>query len=180
MTPNASRLNTVRELARRPPRASRFDAEAAALSAGPAGRWALGAYRRRRASEPESPSARRDLPCQVHGDPDLWFADAPDDLERAKALCWGCPVQLACLTAAIERREPTGVWGGQILDKGEIVTHKRSRGRPRKGSSTPQRHPFRPVAASVPPTPCPDGHSADRYAGRGSTHATSRCPEDAA
>jgi WhiB family transcriptional regulator, redox-sensing transcriptional regulator len=180
MTSNASRLNTVRELAGRPPLAGRFDAEASALSAGAAGRFTLGASGRRRGSKPKRRPARPDLPCQVHHDPDLWFADAPDDLERAKALCWGCPVQLACLTAAIERREPTGVWGGQILDKGEIVTHKRSRGRPRKGSSAPQRRPFRAVAASVPPTPCPDGHPADRFAGRGATHATPRCPEDAA
>ncbi len=87
------------------------------------------------------------LPCQVH-DPDLWFADAPCDLERAKALCRGCPAQLACLTGAIGRREPTGVWGGQILDNGEIVTHKRPRGRPRNGSAMPRHWLPQPLAAS--------------------------------
>jgi WhiB family redox-sensing transcriptional regulator len=87
------------------------------------------------------------LPCQVH-DPDLWFADAPSDLERAKALCGGCPARLACLTGAIGRRESAGVWGGQILDKGEIVTHKRPRGRPRNGSAVPRHHLPRPLAES--------------------------------
>ena len=33
---------------------------------------------------------RRPLPCRVE-DPELWFADSPDRLEVAKALCGGCP-----------------------------------------------------------------------------------------
>jgi hypothetical protein len=60
-------------------------------------------------------------------------------------------VRLACLTEALERREPTGVWGGQIIDKGQIVTHKRPRGRPRKGSTAPQRHPLQAPAAWCAP-----------------------------
>lgn len=72
------------------------------------------------------------LPCHV-GDPDLWFADSPADLERAKALCTDCPIRLQCLSAALERAEPWGVWGGEILDRGSIVSCKRPRGRPRKG-----------------------------------------------
>ncbi len=31
------------------------------------------------------------LPCHV-GDPDLWFAETPTDLERAKTLCADLPV----------------------------------------------------------------------------------------
>lgn len=80
------------------------------------------------------------LPCQAH-DPDLWFADTPSDVERAKALCEGCPVRSACLAGAIDRREPTGVWGGHLLDQGRVVTHKRARGRPPKGSVAPQSYP---------------------------------------
>ena len=72
-----------------------------------------------------------ELPCHV-GDPDLWFADAPDDLERAKALCTDCPIRRQCLAAALERSEPWGVWGGEIFDRGAIVNRKRPRGRPRK------------------------------------------------
>jgi len=76
-------------------------------------------------------AARPVLPCHV-GDPDLWFADTPAGLERAKTLCADCPVRRRCLAAAIDRSEPWGVWGGEIFDGGAIVSHKRSRGRPRK------------------------------------------------
>ena len=71
------------------------------------------------------------LPCHVD-DPDLWFAEAPADLERAKTLCAGCPIRRRCLAAALERAEPWGVWGGEILERGSIVSNKRPRGRPRK------------------------------------------------
>jgi WhiB family redox-sensing transcriptional regulator len=76
-----------------------------------------------------------DVPCRVQ-DPDLWFAEAPADLEQAKALCLDCPARLACLAGAIERREPWGVWGGEIFDRGAIVARKRPRGRPRKNDRT--------------------------------------------
>jgi WhiB family transcriptional regulator, redox-sensing transcriptional regulator len=71
------------------------------------------------------------LPCE-ESEPEIWFAESPDDLERAKALCAGCPVRQACLDGAIERREPAGVWGGEIFDNGKILPRKRPRGRPRK------------------------------------------------
>jgi WhiB family transcriptional regulator, redox-sensing transcriptional regulator len=149
-------LNTAPDRPHRVPLAGRFDADALSLLAGRADRSALGGSRRHgpRSPIPNRTRTRAELPCQTH-DPDMWFADAPHDLERAKALCQDCPAQLACLTDAIERREPTGVWGGQILDKGEIVTHKRSRGRPRKGSTMPQRHPYHPrVAPRADGKPC--------------------------
>ncbi|HXS86844.1 MAG TPA: WhiB family transcriptional regulator [Mycobacterium sp.] len=72
-----------------------------------------------------------ELPCHV-SDPDLWFADSPSDLERAKQLCAHCPIRRACLAEALDRGEPWGVWGGEILDRGAIVSFKRPRGRPRK------------------------------------------------
>jgi len=71
------------------------------------------------------------LPCHV-GDPDLWFADDPGDLERAKVLCADCPIRAQCLTAALDRAEPWGVWGGEIVERGSVVARKRPRGRPRK------------------------------------------------
>ena len=74
------------------------------------------------------------LPCHV-GDPDLWFAESPTDLERAKQLCADCPVRAQCLQAALEREEPWGVWGGQIFERGAIVARKRPRGRPRKDAA---------------------------------------------
>lgn len=80
------------------------------------------------------------VPCLEH-DPDLWFADRPAELDRAKALCGPCPIRSACLAGAVDRREPFGVWGGQIFDGGQILTHKRPPGRPRKDSITPERYP---------------------------------------
>jgi WhiB family transcriptional regulator, redox-sensing transcriptional regulator len=69
------------------------------------------------------------VPCR-DGDPRLWFAEDPEDLELAKAHCRSCPLQVACLAGAIERREPCGVWGGEIFDRGRILPVKRRRGRP--------------------------------------------------
>jgi WhiB family redox-sensing transcriptional regulator len=69
-------------------------------------------------------------PCM--DDPDLFFAELPADVELAKAMCHGCPIRLACLSDARERREPWGVWGGELFLRGEVVPRKRPRGRPRK------------------------------------------------
>jgi len=75
-----------------------------------------------------------DAPCQQE-DPELWFAEAPDDVEFAKALCGTCPVQAACLDGATARREPWGVWGGQLFLAGAVVARKKPRGRPRKDAA---------------------------------------------
>ncbi len=72
-----------------------------------------------------------ELPCRRF-DPDLWFSEAPAELELAKSLCGECPVRVECLTGAIERAEPWGVWGGEIFEHGAVVPRKRPRGRPRK------------------------------------------------
>jgi WhiB family transcriptional regulator, redox-sensing transcriptional regulator len=69
---------------------------------------------------------------QCSDDPDLFFAESPVDVELAKSICGGCPVRTICLAGAIERREPWGVWGGELFIRGEIVPRKRARGRPRK------------------------------------------------
>ncbi len=74
-----------------------------------------------------------DLPCT--DDPELFFAEAPADVEAAKALCQGCRIRGACLSGALERREPWGVWGGELLLRGTIVPRKRPRGRPRKADA---------------------------------------------
>ena len=71
------------------------------------------------------------IPCRA-GDPELFFAERPEDVERAKGLCTGCPVRPACLAGALERREPWGVWGGELFVQGVVVARKRPRGRPRK------------------------------------------------
>lgn len=75
--------------------------------------------------------SRPELPCRVQ-DPELWFAENPADLEVAKSLCASCPIRAACLSGALQRREPWGVWGGEIFDHGVVIARKRPRGRPRK------------------------------------------------
>lgn len=71
------------------------------------------------------------LPCRAN-DPELWFAESPADVEYAKALCVDCPVRSLCLDGALERREPWGVWGGELFLQGAVIPRKRPRGRPRK------------------------------------------------
>jgi WhiB family transcriptional regulator, redox-sensing transcriptional regulator len=72
-----------------------------------------------------------DLPCHV-ADPELWFAETPEGVEEAKALCRACPLRTECLDGAQARREPWGVWGGELFEQGVVVPRKRPRGRPRK------------------------------------------------
>jgi WhiB family redox-sensing transcriptional regulator len=62
----------------------------------------------------------------------MWFADSPTQLEQGKALCADCPIRRQCLSEALEREEPWGVWGGEILERGAVIARKRPRGRPRK------------------------------------------------
>ena len=74
--------------------------------------------------------ANAELPCR--DDPELFFAESPEDVEFAKSLCGSCAVRMVCLAGAIARAEPWGVWGGELFLRGEIVPRKRPRGRPRK------------------------------------------------
>lgn len=71
------------------------------------------------------------LPCHFV-DPELFFAELPADIEQAKQTCLPCPLRSGCLASALERREPHGVWGGELLVAGAVVARKRPRGRPRK------------------------------------------------
>ncbi len=71
------------------------------------------------------------LPCRVN-EAELFFAESPSDVEQAKSLCQSCPVRAECLAGALERREPWGVWGGELFQSGVVIPRKRPRGRPRK------------------------------------------------
>jgi WhiB family transcriptional regulator, redox-sensing transcriptional regulator len=68
----------------------------------------------------------------------LFFSEQIDDIARAKQICTLCPVQEACLECAIARREPWGVWGGQLFFNGKILAQKRKRGRPPKNPQVAQ------------------------------------------
>ena len=62
----------------------------------------------------------------------LFFSEELQDIAAAKRLCADCPVMAECLEGAMARREPWGVWGGQLFVAGRIVMTKRRRGRPPK------------------------------------------------
>jgi WhiB family redox-sensing transcriptional regulator len=62
----------------------------------------------------------------------LFFSEQIDDIARAKTVCSACELQVTCLDGAMARREPWGVWGGQLFANGKILAQKRKRGRPPK------------------------------------------------
>ncbi|MEI6648985.1 MAG: WhiB family transcriptional regulator [Actinomycetes bacterium] len=70
------------------------------------------------------------LPCHTV-DPEIFFAETPAMIAFAKSLCGQCPVAQKCLTGAISREEPCGVWGGELFDNGRPIQAKRMPGRPR-------------------------------------------------
>ena len=75
-----------------------------------------------------------DASCRVEtgGLTELFFSDQIPDIVRAKGICATCPYMAPCLEGALERREPWGVWGGQLFLNGKVLAQKRRRGRPPK------------------------------------------------
>lgn len=67
----------------------------------------------------------------------LFFSDDEFDIARAKAICGKCGLADSCLSSALERAEPYGVWGGSLVIDGVIVEVKRGRGRPPKNPRPP-------------------------------------------
>jgi WhiB family redox-sensing transcriptional regulator len=67
----------------------------------------------------------------------LFFSDDEFDIARAKAICGRCGRSDSCLQGALERAEPYGVWGGQLVIDGVVVSVKRGRGRPPKTPRPP-------------------------------------------
>ncbi len=62
----------------------------------------------------------------------LFFSDDEIEIQVAKAICNSCALRAPCLRGALARREPAGVWGGQLFADGEVIARKRKRGRPPK------------------------------------------------
>jgi WhiB family redox-sensing transcriptional regulator len=62
----------------------------------------------------------------------LFFSSHIADINQAKRICGACPLAAPCLQGALDRQEPWGVWGGYLLENGQIVACKRPRGRPPK------------------------------------------------
>src|SRR3954469_1270500 len=67
----------------------------------------------------------------------LFFSDHVLDIARAQAICAKCALREQCLGDALEREEPWGVWGGELLSGGRIVFDKRPGGRPPKRPRPP-------------------------------------------
>lgn len=67
----------------------------------------------------------------------LFFSEDEFDVARAKAICKKCGLAPECLQGALERGEPYGVWGGELLVDGVVVAFKRGRGRPPKQPRVP-------------------------------------------
>lgn len=68
---------------------------------------------------------------------ELFFSEDPRDGARAKAICARCNVKTLCLSRAIQRAEPYGVWGGEFVVEGAIVDVRRTRGRPPRKTPAP-------------------------------------------
>ena len=60
----------------------------------------------------------------------LFFSEEFVDIQRAKAICSTCTSKVGCLSGALERSEPWGVWGGELLEEGRVCATRRPRGRP--------------------------------------------------
>jgi WhiB family redox-sensing transcriptional regulator len=67
----------------------------------------------------------------------LFFSDDGFDIARARAICAKCGLADAGLDGALQRVEPYGVWGGELLVDGVVVEVKRGRGRPPKHPRPP-------------------------------------------
>jgi WhiB family transcriptional regulator, redox-sensing transcriptional regulator len=62
----------------------------------------------------------------------LFFSEELHEIAQAKAICTNCTVTDRCLSGALIRREPWGVWGGELVMNGKVLAARRRRGRPPK------------------------------------------------
>lgn len=79
----------------------------------------------------------------------LFFSEELQDIAAAKRICALCPVMEECLSGALARREPWGVWGGQLFRNGRILATKRRRGRPPKVARPEDELPQVPVPEAL-------------------------------
>lgn len=82
---------------------------------------------------------------------DVFFSEELTEIATAKRICAECPVMAECLEGALERREPYGVWGGQLFSQGKVLTIKRRRGRPPKVARPEDAFPQIPVPEHLVP-----------------------------
>ncbi len=89
----------------------------------------------------EALSACRDITVAS----DIYFSEDLGDIAAAKRICAECPVLAECLEGALDRKEPWGVWGGQLFLNGRMVAQKRRRGRPPKVARPEDELPVVPI-----------------------------------
>lgn len=82
---------------------------------------------------------------EVGFDNGIFFSEELQDIAAAKSICAQCPVVAPCLEGAMERREPWGVWGGQLFVNGKVLMVKRRRGRPPKVARPEDQMPTVPI-----------------------------------
>ena len=85
----------------------------------------------------------------------LFFSDDLIELARARAICSICTVRTACLARALEREEPYGVWGGEMLIDGacgrEAAAGPAAAGEPPAASSSTRSPASRYSHGALPP-----------------------------
>lgn len=69
--------------------------------------------------------------CEKH-DPELWFplsysAATARQVELAQNICSSCPIQVRCLSYAIEQGEREGIWGGFTPWQRGALTYRQRR-----------------------------------------------------
>ena len=72
------------------------------------------------------------VPCRTY-DADLWFAEDQASTDKAQRLCQRCPLQAACLSEALARQEPAGVWGRGTVRARADCCRPQAEGAPAKG-----------------------------------------------
>ncbi len=80
---------------------------------------------------------------------DLFFSEDLSEIAAAKRVCAECQVLSPCLEGALARREPVGVWGGQLFMNGKMLAVKRRRGRPPKVARPEDHMPAIPIPAHL-------------------------------
>ena len=88
---------------------------------------------RRHAQRGEIPVTPPTACAQIIGDSAararVFFSHDRKVIDQAKAICAGCPRRESCLEGALERREPWGVWGGELFRNGHVLTNRKRRPR---------------------------------------------------
>jgi WhiB family transcriptional regulator, redox-sensing transcriptional regulator len=89
-------------------------------------------------------------------DPDLFFpisAAGPAQLqvERAKAVCAGCPVRSDCLRYALAAGPLQGVWGGLTEEERRLLRQREAKARMRASGRSAARGRVRTLGPAFPP-----------------------------